>query len=136
MYNTILIPVDIHHPSIAEKIVNVGKKLSGPGTKIALMYAMEETPSYVENYLPEGIVEKNREDAYQRVRALARSANVEATVEIRMGPPHNAILEAAKGLGADLIIVGSHRPGLQDYFLGSTASRVVRHADCSVLVER
>jgi len=36
----------------------------------------------------------------------------------------------------DLIIVGSHKPGLQDYLLGSTAARVVRHAMCSVLVGR
>ena len=38
--------------------------------------------------------------------------------------------------GVDLIIVASHRPGLQDYFLGSTAAKVVRHAKCSVLVIR
>ena len=38
--------------------------------------------------------------------------------------------------GADLLIIASHRPGLQDYFLGSTAAHVVRHAACSVHVIR
>ena len=37
---------------------------------------------------------------------------------------------------ADLIIIASHKPGFQDYFLGSTAAKVVRHAPCSVLVVR
>ena len=32
--------------------------------------------------------------------------------------------------------IASHQPGLQDYFLGSTAAKVVRHATCSVLVMR
>jgi len=42
----------------------------------------------------------------------------------------------AQEKGVDLIIIASHRPGLQDYFLGSTAAKVVRHAKCSVLVIR
>ena len=46
------------------------------------------------------------------------------------------ILETAEDEGADLIIIASHQPGIQDYFLGSTAARVVRHAQCSVLVTR
>ena len=37
---------------------------------------------------------------------------------------------------ADLIVVGSHRPAMRDYLLGTNAARVVRHAHCSVLVAR
>jgi nucleotide-binding universal stress UspA family protein len=37
---------------------------------------------------------------------------------------------------ADLIVVGSHRPAMKDYLLGTNAARVVRHAHCSVLVVR
>ncbi len=32
--------------------------------------------------------------------------------------------------------IGSHRPELKDYLLGPNAARVVRHANCSVLVVR
>ena len=46
------------------------------------------------------------------------------------------ILEYAKKIEADLIVIASHRPDLLDYFLGSTAARVVRHAECAVLVDR
>ena len=37
---------------------------------------------------------------------------------------------------ADLIVMASHRPELKDFLLGPNAARVVRHANCSVLVVR
>ncbi|MBT8474881.1 MAG: universal stress protein, partial [Alphaproteobacteria bacterium] len=46
------------------------------------------------------------------------------------------ITEYADSHGCDCIIIMSHQPGLQDYFLGSTAARVVRHAHCAVHVMR
>jgi nucleotide-binding universal stress UspA family protein len=46
------------------------------------------------------------------------------------------ILAVAEEAGADLIVVSSHRPAMKDYLLGTNASRVVRHANCSVLVAR
>ncbi len=52
------------------------------------------------------------------------------------GNPGVAITEFAVKSGTDLIIVRSHRPGLQEYFLGSTASRVVRRSPCAVFVVR
>jgi nucleotide-binding universal stress UspA family protein len=49
---------------------------------------------------------------------------------------YDEILGLAKKVGADLIVVGSHRPAMKDYLLGTNAGRVVRHATCSVLVAR
>ena len=46
------------------------------------------------------------------------------------------ILGVAEEAGPDLIVVGSHRPGMRDYLLGTKASRVVRHASSSVLGAR
>ncbi len=42
-------------------------------------------------------------------------------------------------MGADLIVMSSHRPqkhAMRTYFLGSNAGHVVRYAKCSVLVVR
>lgn len=49
---------------------------------------------------------------------------------------YDVILEVAQEVGVDLIVVGSHRPAMKDYLLGTNAGRVVRHATCSVLVAR
>ena len=49
---------------------------------------------------------------------------------------YDVILGTAQKEGVDLIVVGSHRPAMKDYLLGTNAGRVVRHANCSVLVAR
>jgi nucleotide-binding universal stress UspA family protein len=45
-------------------------------------------------------------------------------------------LRPARAIGADLIVIGSHGYGGLDRVLGTTAARVVNHADRSVLVVR
>ena len=58
-------------------------------------------------------------------------------VLVTVGPTIYAeLLAAAESVEADLVVVGSHRPAMKDYLLGTNASRVVRHARCSVLVAR
>ncbi|MEM1314723.1 MAG: universal stress protein, partial [Pseudomonadota bacterium] len=55
---------------------------------------------------------------------------------VATGKAGMTIVETARDVAADLIIVGAHAPGTMDYFLGSTASRVTRRAACSVYVMR
>ncbi len=57
--------------------------------------------------------------------------------------PHSAdrlvydeVLAEAKFWGANLIIVGSHSPSMSTYLFGSNAQKIVRHANCSVMVVR
>jgi nucleotide-binding universal stress UspA family protein len=53
------------------------------------------------------------------------------------GKAYFEITEAAKALGSDLIVIGTHgRTGLEHTVLGSTAEKVVRHAPCPVFVVR
>lgn len=54
---------------------------------------------------------------------------------IATGSPAERILEVADELLADAIVMGTHgRRGLMDHLVGSTAERVLRGANCSVLV--
>ncbi len=52
------------------------------------------------------------------------------------GHSGRTILDWAETNKPDLIIMASHRPGMQDLLLGSTATHVVRHASCAVHVVR
>jgi nucleotide-binding universal stress UspA family protein len=53
------------------------------------------------------------------------------------GDPAHLIVDLARDLAVDLVIVGTHgRPRLERFFLGSVASSVVRDAPCPVLVVR
>lgn len=58
-------------------------------------------------------------------------------VHARIGKPAHEILELAREVGADLIIVGSKgMTGLERLLVGSTSAEVVREAGCSVEVAR
>jgi universal stress protein F len=59
-----------------------------------------------------------------------------AGVEVRVGIPWDAICAEAKSLNVDLIVIGSHGYRGLDRVLGTTAAKVVNHAECSVLVVR
>ena len=53
----------------------------------------------------------------------------------REGPARTGILDVAREIGADLIVMGTHgRSGFQHALLGSVAERVVHHSPCPVLV--
>jgi nucleotide-binding universal stress UspA family protein len=62
----------------------------------------------------------------------ARSVDVDVLVET--GPPANQILERARLLPADLIVMGTHgEGGFRHLVLGSVAEKVLRQATCPVL---
>ena len=52
------------------------------------------------------------------------------------GHSGRTILDYAADAGSDLIVIASHRPGMGDLLMGSTATQVVRHAKCAVHVLR
>jgi nucleotide-binding universal stress UspA family protein len=56
---------------------------------------------------------------------------------VRLGSPAREIIDAARGLPADLIVISTHgRTGLKHVFLGSVAEYVVQRAPCPVFVVR
>ena len=136
MYKTILIPVDMAHVAEVNSIIDSASVHSGSNSKIILLNVVEEIPNWAAVELPSGILDKSVQSSLEKLQALAGSASTEMEVEVRIGHPYKTILEVAEEKSTDLIIVASHRPGFQDYFLGSTAAKVVRHATCSVLVVR
>jgi len=81
--------------------------------------------------------EKYHQEIGEREAARLREEGLAVEARVVVGDPRNALLEAARHLPADLIVVGSHgRTGIQKLLLGSVASHVVTHAPCSVLVVR
>ncbi len=62
--------------------------------------------------------------------------NAEGGIVVENGTVYREIVEAAKDLNIDDIVMGAHRPSLSDYLLGPNSARVARHAGCSVTVVR
>jgi nucleotide-binding universal stress UspA family protein len=134
MYETILVPVDLSHPEQGSKALGIARQIGSGQSRIVALYVAAEIPAFIAGQLPTGVTEKNLANARAELSALADEAGAES--EVRSGHSATSIIEYAKEIGAELIIIASHRPGLEDYFLGSTAARVVRHAECPVLVDR
>jgi len=82
------------------------------------------------------VAENARRRMESEVRAfIHRRVGDAARVQIRAGEPWEQIAGAARGAGADLVVMGSHgRTGLKRVLLGSVTERVLRGTDLSVLV--
>ena len=143
MYKKILVPIDLTDgadakPAIAAAIM-MAEQSNG---SIRLVNVLPLTPVMLAEYVPpdfEVQQRKSAEDALAiMVKEIALSPErVSATV--RQGGVYQEILEEASSIGADLIVMTSHRAqrhAVRTYFLGSSTGHVVRYAKCSVLVVR
>ena len=79
-------------------------------------------------------------EAHARVEALCSAGGAPVALQVRLVEDIAAasgIVESAKEIGADLIVMGSHgRSGIARLMLGSVASRVVAESPIPVLVSR
>lgn len=134
MYKNILVPVALDHERDVATALDIAKALALDGATITALTVVEAVPSYIMAGFPENQAERNRASALEALRAELGAA--EAKPVVVTGHAARAILDYAEGHEVDCIVIASHRPGFQDFFLGSTAARVVRHAPCAVHVVR
>lgn len=136
MYDRILVPIALDHISHANDSLEIAHRLLKEGGTITLLNVIEDIPTFAQSYLPEGTLKANEEHAVDALNALAQEKGSAYSAHIIHGKASIAILEFAAKKDADCIVIASHKPGLEDYFIGSTAARVVRHAKCCVHVLR
>lgn len=136
MYNTILVPVESSHIADSGATIDLAKSFAGEDAKIILLNVFEEIPKWASTSLPKDLADDSIRAIRKEMDTIAEAADANIEVQIRVGHSYKTILEVADEANADLVMVASHQPGVQDYFLGSTAAKVVRHARCSVLVIR
>jgi nucleotide-binding universal stress UspA family protein len=81
---------------------------------------------------------KDAEINLQRIAEnLPTSIGAKAVVAVRAGIPYKEICQVAQDSGVELIVLTTHGyTGLKHMWLGSTAERIVRSAQCPVLVVR
>ncbi|CUH78616.1 universal stress protein [Tropicibacter naphthalenivorans] len=137
MYKNILVPIAFDEGSDAKikAEIAVAQKLADEGASITLMHVMERVPGYAINYMPADYSAQARAAIEGELHDLAATipGGVGLVIEGHSG---RTILDWAEANGTDLIVLASHRPGMQDLLIGSTAAQVVRHATCAVHVLR
>src|SRR3984885_9131133 len=140
MFHRIILAVDLAESAATPKGLPQALELAlASGGELRLVNIQPLLPATFMEYVPADF------DAEQEKRASAALQDIVAKVAlpkerlsgtVRVGGIYHEILGEAADWGADLIVVGSHRPVVTDYLLGSNAKTIVRHALCSVLVVR
>ena len=135
MYKNILIPIvfDEKHDTNASYIA--ARALADEDAKFTVIHVMEAMPSSLVSQMPPDLLAKARSEVEA---SLAKSASAlpEATPVLKTGQAGHTIVHYANENDIDCVVIASHIPGIENFFLGSTADRVVRHARCSVHVIR
>ncbi|SLN72371.1 Universal stress protein F [Falsiruegeria litorea R37] len=135
MYQNILVPVSFDADRDVAQSITVAQALRQPNGTVTLLHVVEHMPQYTSDLLPENHFDIAKAAITDKLKPLIGDMP-ETKIDIVEGHAGRGILDYATAQKTDCIVLASHRPGLQDYLLGSTAARVVRHAGCSVHVVR
>src|ERR1700719_3621940 len=139
----ILVPVDFS--PLSKKALHYATRMACEfGAEVNILHVVEpKVPPAFDGFMIAPPVVSNRTDAsctgqLEGLVNLVRKAGVEQVDStVRTGLAAFEIVEAAKELDVDLIVIATHGyTGWKHFTIGSTAERVVRAAPCPVLVVR
>jgi nucleotide-binding universal stress UspA family protein len=140
MYRQILLPIDLADPNLAKPALDTAVMLAQAydGT-IRVVNVLPLTPVMLAEYVPPDFDVQQRKSSEEALTTIVSEIGIDksrVSSVVRQGGIYHEILEEAKAMKADLIVMSSHRVGVRTYFLGSNAGHVVRYANCSVMVVR
>ena len=140
MYKRILVPVDVADLDLAKPAIDAALKMAqASDASIRLVNVLPMTSVMLVEYVSPDFDVQQRTSSEEALAGIARECGLppgKMSSIVRQGGIYHEVLEEAKAMGADLIVMGSHRPAMRTYFLGSNAGHMVRYAKCSVLVVR
>jgi universal stress protein F len=137
---TILVGLDgsSHEQVVLAAAREQAEKLDGRLLLFRAVPLPVEIPANALGVTPTSLGDMLLDVAKQHLREIAQSLppSLVAGEFVELGSPWRALCEAAKRERADLIVIGSHGYGGLDRLLGTTAAKIVNHAEQSVLVVR
>lgn len=139
VFENILVPTDgSEYTKAAVKKAMELANLSGG--KVTALYVLDQSvftnmPMDTAVMNVYNTLEKEGKQAVEYVRELGAEEGIEVTVSIKEGTPVKVILDESPNF--DIIVMGTlGRTGMSKLLMGSVAERVVRAAQCPVLVVR
>ena len=145
-----LAPIDLEDEELSAGVIEKTVQMATgvPDAKIYLMTVVPGiTPGIDQRYAIRGEMKGSTEyplqewkdEAFKDLEKIASKTipkDMQGGVVVENGTVYREIVEAAKDLNIDHIVMGAHRPSLADFLLGPNSARVARHAGCSVTVVR
>ena len=137
LYNQVLVASHLSESSIS--VANKAKEIANKfGAALSIVHALPNIPQFAYGYFSPEELEKNiMSEAKKQLSIFSEKLNVPDSSQYLINKPSKvAILEVAKKINADLIIIGSH--GKHGFFstVGSTTQAVINGANCDVFVVR
>ena len=134
-YSRVLVPVDFSDESIdaVDKALGIAAEPSG----VFVLHVLPELSASEPGMVWESIdAESRRRHATEALQdRLGDSKYQGVHLAIKIGDAGHCIADHAQHVKADIIVMPSHgRRGFKRLLLGSVAERVLRLADCSVLI--
>jgi nucleotide-binding universal stress UspA family protein len=140
MYKSILVPVDLAEAELAGPAIAAAEGFANQSDgSIRLVYVRSLVPITYMEFVPADFDAGQQSESEAKLAEIAAKVNLPAervSAKVLVGSVHGEVLAEADASGADLIVIGSHEPGMLAYVIGSNASTIVRRAKCSVLVVR
>lgn len=137
MYQKMLVPIDLAHIEKLEKAIQTAVDLAGHyGAEICFLGVGSNTPSEVA-HTPKEFEQKMSE--FAKGIGSKTGAKVSAAVAIAHDPAvdlSKILVSKADELGADVIVMASHVPGVADHIFASHGGYVASHSDHSVFLVR
>ena len=145
-----LAPIDLEDENLSAGVIEKTVQMA-TGVKGAKIYLMTVIPGIVpgidQRYAIRGEMKGStdyplqewKDSAAKQLKDIANKQipkDMQAGVVVENGTVYREIVEAAKDLDIEHIVMGAHRPSLADFLLGPNSARVARHAGCSVTVVR
>lgn len=141
MYKHILLTIDLEHDESWAKSLPVA--IANAKAFGATLHVMTVVPDFgksiVSSFFPKDHEKQMMEGANKALHDFVDQHipdGIPVQHIVGYGNAYEEILRVSEDTGCDLIVMGAHRPRMEDYLLGPNAARVVRHAKCSVLVVR
>ncbi|SEF71192.1 universal stress protein [Vibrio hangzhouensis] len=140
MYKQILVPVDLNDKGFSDKAVEIAVwHAIHSNAEVHLLNVLPGIHmSMVATYFPKDAAARMKNDVRAQLETFADQHipdDVVYKVHVAEGKPYSTILDYAERLGADLIVMPSHkRSKIDKVVLGSVASKVVQNSPINVLV--
>ena len=141
MAKHVLLPVDPDSPESWNKALP--EAVAQAERRGATLHIMTVVPNFgssiVASYFPKDFEERSLKHAEEELQTLIKD-QVPATLPHQLivahGRIHQEIVRVAREIGAELIVMASHKPAWSDNFLAPNAAQVLQHTPVSVMVVR
>ncbi|WP_226779210.1 universal stress protein [Oceaniglobus trochenteri] len=143
MTRSVLCAVDISNPGQDDHVLKMAHRLADlDGAQLDVITVLPDFgKSVVGGFFEKGHHDKAVEAARaamnkQITACLGADINTAVRHVVATGSAYEEVLKLAKESDCGLIVIGAHKPGIADFFLGPNAARIVRHSTCNVFVVR